>query len=175
MLVRQPDMSELCVFLARWAYPVQPNEGWASAWHGRRIYALWSILHVLLNALLHWLAVTLPSRRQLRQYRSSASRHSVFLRRSDRYFDSLCFASNIMEAFAVEVEAPTSKHRSEGTAGLLRQMHGECLVTVGMLVVREIVCVSPLVLYRLLVRSFCRTRSTPGRLIRIHGSGLLVS
>ena len=34
---------------------------------------------------------------------------------------------------------------------------------------------SLLVLYRLLVRSFCRTRSTPGRFIRIHGSGLLVS
>ena len=43
------------------------------------------------------------------------------------------FASSIMEALAVEVETQTSKPRSEWAAGLLRQMHGECLVTVGML------------------------------------------
>ena len=38
-----------------------------------------------------------------------------------------------MDALAVEVETPTSKQRPEWAAGLLREMHGECRVTVGML------------------------------------------
>ena len=47
-----------------------------------------------------------------------------------------------MEALAAEVEAPTSKQRSQWAAGLLKQMNGEFWVTVGMLADLSDDCVS---------------------------------